>query len=88
MNVYLRTKFYFSSTILTSFRQVAILAPPPSLHQKEPLKSPPRLELKSNVRKRRFIKKTVNERLLLSATFTAKFEFELVFVLTHENASF
>ena len=45
--VYLRTKFQFSSIILTSFRQGVIL--PPSQPQNKPLKGPPRLGLKSSL---------------------------------------
>ena len=48
MCVYLSTKFHVSSIILTSFRQgmgvFLLLTHPP---QNEPLKSPPRLALKS-----------------------------------------
>ena len=44
MSVYLRAKFEVSSIILTSFRHGGIVPPPP---QNEPLKSPPRLGLKS-----------------------------------------
>ena len=42
IGVYLRSKFEVSSIILTRFRQVVLLAPPPP---NEPLKSPPRLGL-------------------------------------------
>ena len=46
MYVYLRIKFQVSSIILTSFRQgVWVILLPPS--QNKPLKSPPRLKLKS-----------------------------------------
>ena len=46
MSVYLRAKFEASSIILPSFRRGVILAPLPP--QNEPLKSPPRLGLKSS----------------------------------------
>ena len=46
MGVYLCTKFKVSSVILTSFRQGIILSPALLPPQNEPLKIPPRLELR------------------------------------------
>ena len=51
MSVYLHVKFEVSSIILASFRRGregggVILTPPPPPPQNEPLKIPPRLELK------------------------------------------
>ena len=46
MGRYLRAKFEVSSVILTGFKQGVIL-PTPTSPQNEPLKSPPRLGIKS-----------------------------------------